>query len=63
MAEAGGPQILADQKAPPDSGGEPHYYLPTQIFSPCAIPAIVLKLHFSENVDNIKRTVETGNSQ
>ena len=22
------PQILADQKAPPDSGGAPHYYLP-----------------------------------
>ena len=33
MHQAGGrgaaaPQILADQKAPPGSGGAPHYYLP-----------------------------------
>ena len=34
MSEGGGqggklhPQILADQKAPPGSGGAPHYYLP-----------------------------------
>ena len=27
-------QILADQKAPPGSGGAPHYYLPHQIFDP-----------------------------
>ena len=26
------PQILADQKAPPGSGGAPHYYLPPWIF-------------------------------
>jgi hypothetical protein len=43
MLEAGGqgrrtpPQILADQKAPPSSGGAPNYYLPTQIFRPCNI--------------------------
>ena len=39
--EAGGqmpPQILADQKAPPDSGGAQHYYSPPQIFKPCNMP-------------------------
>ena len=39
MAEAGGQGgPLAEYKAPPGSGGAPHYYLPTQIFRPCAIP-------------------------
>jgi hypothetical protein len=32
------PQILADQKAPPGSGGAPHYYLPHRIFDPCCTP-------------------------
>ena len=32
------PQILADQKAPPGSGGAPHYYLPPRIFDPWCIP-------------------------
>ena len=32
-------QILADQKAPPGSGGAPHYYLPPRIFDPWGIPA------------------------
>ena len=36
------PQILADQKAPPGSGGAPHYYLPPRIFDPCCIPATYL---------------------
>ena len=31
--------ILADQKAPPGSGGAPHYYLPPRIFDPWCIPA------------------------
>ena len=30
--------ILADQKAPPGSGGAPHYYLPPWIFDPWCIP-------------------------
>ena len=34
------PQILADQKAPPGSGGAPHYYLPPWIFDPWCIPAL-----------------------
>ena len=44
MHQAGGqggqlpPQILADQKAPPGSGGAPHYYLPPRIFDPWCIP-------------------------
>ena len=44
MQQAGGPggprppQILADQKAPPGSGGAPHYYRPPRIFDPCCIP-------------------------
>ena len=45
VAEAGGQggltltQILAEQKAPPGSSSStPHYYLPTQIFRPFAIP-------------------------
>ena len=45
MAEAGGghggayaPQILAEWKAPP--GSALHYYLPTQIFKPCAIGTV-----------------------
>ena len=32
------PQILVDQKAPPGSGGAPHYYLPPRIFDPCCTP-------------------------
>ena len=32
--------ILADQKAPPGSGGAPHYYLPPRIFDPWCIPVI-----------------------
>ena len=44
--EAGGgqlpPQILADQKAPPGSGGAPHYYRPPRIFDPCCIPDLFL---------------------
>ena len=48
MHQAGGqggqlpPQILADQKAPPGSGGAPHYYLPPRIFDPCGTPVIYL---------------------
>ena len=44
MQQAGGPggprppQILADQKAPPGSGGAPHYYRPPRIFDPWCIP-------------------------
>ena len=34
------PQILADQKAPPGSGGAPHYYLPPQIFRLCKMPVL-----------------------
>ena len=47
MHQAGGqggqppPQILADQKAPPGSGGAPHYYLPPRIFDPWCIPASI----------------------
>ena len=33
-------QILAEQKAPPGSGGALHYYLPSQIFRPYAIPEV-----------------------
>ena len=46
MHQAGGqggqlpPQILADQKAPPGSGGAPHYYLPPRIFDPWCIPVM-----------------------
>ena len=49
MLEAGGqggrtpPQILANQKAPPDSGGAPHYYLPPQIFRLCNMPVYALR--------------------
>ena len=32
------PQILADLRVLLGSGGTPHYYLPTQIFRPCANP-------------------------
>ena len=35
------PQILADQKAPPGSGGAPHYYLNPRIFDPCCTPGRV----------------------
>ena len=42
MQQAGGPggppQIFADQKAPPGSGGAPHYYRPPRIFDPWCIP-------------------------
>ena len=34
----GGATGVAEQEAPLDSGGLPHYYLLTQIFSPGAIP-------------------------
>ena len=37
-------QILADQKAPPGSGGAPHYYLPHRIFDPWCIPVYASKL-------------------
>ena len=36
------PQILADQKAPPGSGGAPHYYLPPQIFRLCNMPEVYI---------------------
>jgi hypothetical protein len=48
MSQTGGqggqlpPQILADQKAPPGSGGAPHYYLPHRMFDPWCIPAFNL---------------------
>ena len=49
---AAAPQILADQKAPPGSGGAPHYYLPPRIFDPCCTPVIsknqFLKTHVAE---------------
>ena len=32
------------KKAPPGSGGAPHYYLPTQIFRPCAIPGVIMSM-------------------
>ena len=38
------PQILANQKASPDSGGAPHYYLPPQIFRPCNMPDLYIYL-------------------
>ena len=34
-------QILADQKAPPNSGGAPHYYSPPQIFRPRNMPVLM----------------------
>ena len=46
MSQAGGqggqlpPQILVDQKAPPGSGGVPHYYLPPRIFRLCNMPEL-----------------------
>ena len=49
--EAGGayaPQILADQKAPPGSGGAPHYYLPPQIFRLCNMPGTYTLIEFSK---------------
>ena len=50
MQQAGGlggprpPQILADQKVPPGSGGAPHYYRPPRIFDPFCIPELHLLL-------------------
>ena len=35
------PQILTDQKAPPGSGGAPHYYVPPQIFRLWHMPVII----------------------
>ena len=43
------PHILADQKAPPGSGGTPHYYLTPRIFDPCCIPA-KYKLYILKNL-------------
>jgi hypothetical protein len=37
------PQILADQEAPLDSSGAPHYYLPPRIFDPCHMPEKMLE--------------------
>ena len=51
MQQAGGPggprppQILADQKAPPGSGGAPHYYRPPRIFDPWCIPVLFQLCH------------------
>ena len=46
---AAAPQILADQKAPPGSGGAPHYYLPPRIFDPCCIPDLkYVSLNFKD---------------
>ena len=43
------PQILADPKVPPGSGGAPHYYLPLQIFRLCDVPDFVnFKLFFTK---------------
>ena len=41
------PQILADQKAPPGSGGAPHYYLSPRFldFATCLSPNHVNHLH------------------
>ena len=53
MQQAGGPrgprppQILADQKEPPGSGGAPHYYRPPRIFDPCCIPGKADFLNFT----------------
>ena len=50
--EAGGarpPHFLPDQKAPPGSGGAPHYYRPPRIFDPCNTPV-------KGNVDSYKVT-------
>ena len=33
---------MADQKAPPGSGGAPHYYMPPQIFRLCNMPAPII---------------------
>ena len=59
MQQAGGPggprppQIFADQKAPPGSGGAPHYYRPPRIFDPWCIPALVIiELQDTGNIDN-----------
>ena len=45
-------QILADQKAPPGSGGAPHYYLPPQIFRLCNMPGLCSKLQLTNKVKN-----------
>ena len=45
------PQILAEQKAPPGSGGVPHYYLPPQIFRPCNIPVQFLPIFKHHCID------------
>ena len=39
---AAAPQILADQKAPPGSGGAPHYYLPPRFldFATCLLQCL-----------------------
>ena len=46
-------KTLVDQKAPPGSGGAPHYYLPLRIFDPWCIPAMtgqgLLKWFFSDS--------------
>ena len=47
-------QILADQKAPPGSGGAPHYYLPPRIFDPCCMPERdSINCLFRPNYENI----------
>ena len=44
------PQILADQMAPPGSGGAPHYYLPPQIFDPCCMPDYVTRKFLKNSI-------------
>jgi hypothetical protein len=64
MAEAGGgggggcTQILAEYKAPSGSSGAPHYYLPTQIFRPCAPPELKADVPFSSKCDKPSITSE-----
>ena len=49
-------QILADQKAPPGSGGAPHYYLPHRIFDPWCIPVAFIQRIFIK-FNSRKRTL------
>ena len=64
---AAAPQILADQKAPPCSGGAPHYYLPPRFldFETClpnrktTEPTIHWKLHKEKNCFQFRSRIGT----
>ena len=44
MAGGGGGTGPPDFGRIEDTAGAPHYYLPTQIFRPCAVPIIVMEV-------------------